>query len=84
MVKVNGDRLWASLARSSKLGAGSNGGLNRLALTDADKEMRDQFRDFALAGGFGVTVDGFGNMIIGREGAAPELVPVLIGSHLDS
>ncbi|MDP6427526.1 MAG: Zn-dependent hydrolase [Rhodospirillales bacterium] len=81
---VNGERLWATLDRSSEIGAAPNGGLNRLALTDEDKEMRDQFRAWAETDGYSVTVDRLGNMFVRRGGMEPGLAPVIIGSHLDS
>ncbi len=81
---VNGPRLWQTLARSSEIGKGPAGGLRRLALSDADKEMRDLLRGWADEMGCTVAVDRLGSMFIRREGAEPGLAPVFIGSHLDS
>ena len=41
-IKINGDRLWASLMTMAKIGATPKGGVCRLALTDLDREGRDQ------------------------------------------
>lgn len=84
LLTVDGDRLWKTLARSSAIGKGPGGGLRRLALTDADKEMRDLFRGWAEAQGCAVTVDKLGNMFVRREGSEPDLAPVFMGSHLDA
>ena len=40
---LNVDRFWSTIERSAEIGKGRPGGLARLALTDADKEMREQF-----------------------------------------
>ena len=41
---IDGHRFWSTVMRSGEIGPGKAGGLCRLALTDADKEMRDLFR----------------------------------------
>ncbi len=83
-LSVNGDRLWATIAASAEIGKGPRGGLRRLALSDADKEMRDLFARWATEGGYGLSVDALGDMFVRREGTDPSLPPVLIGSHLDT
>jgi beta-ureidopropionase / N-carbamoyl-L-amino-acid hydrolase len=83
-LSIDGDRLWASIAASARIGAGPKGGLRRLTLTDADKEVRDLFASWAKAAGYGLTVDRLGNMFVRREGAEPALPPVIVGSHLDT
>ena len=40
---IDGHRFWSTVMRSGEIGPGKAGGLCRLALTDADKEMRDLF-----------------------------------------
>ncbi len=42
-IRIDGDRLWQTLMDSAKIGPGRAGGLRRLALDDADKEIRDLF-----------------------------------------
>jgi N-carbamoyl-L-amino-acid hydrolase len=39
--KIDAPRFWSTVMRSGAIGPGKAGGLRRLALTDADKEMRD-------------------------------------------
>jgi N-carbamoyl-L-amino-acid hydrolase len=82
--EVNGVRLWQSLLEIAKIGAGANGGSNRLTLTDADREARELFRSWAVAAGCSVAVDAVGNMFARRPGRDNELPPVLVGSHLDT
>jgi N-carbamoyl-L-amino-acid hydrolase len=55
-----------------------------VALSDADREMRDQFVAWCREAGCAVTVDGVGNIFARRKGSDDALPPVAIGSHLDT
>lgn len=79
----NGERFWETIETSARIGPGVAGGLRRLALGDADKEMRDQFRRWAEDAGCTVTVDRMGSMFARRPGRE-DLPPVMVGSHLDT
>ena len=81
---INGERLWSTLMRSGEIGPGRAGGLRRLPLTDADRDMRDQFVAWCEEAGCQVTVDRIGNIFARRAGDDDSLPPVLIGSHLDT
>jgi N-carbamoyl-L-amino-acid hydrolase len=81
---IDAQRLWSTIMASAEIGQGRRGGLRRLALSDADREMRERFRQWAIADGYSVKVDRLGSMFVRREGRGPELSPVLIGSHLDT
>ena len=70
--------------RSGQIGPGKAGGLRRLALTDADKEMRDLFVTWCTEAGCTVTIDRVGNIFARRPGRDDHLPPVLMGSHLDT
>jgi N-carbamoyl-L-amino-acid hydrolase len=83
-LKIDGDRLWASIMASAEIGKGVAGGLRRLALTEADKEVRELLARWAGEAGYSVRVDRLGSMFLRREGTEPDLPPVLIGSHLDT
>ena len=83
MEKINGDRLWGSLMDLAKIGATPKGGVKRLALTEVDRQGRDQFVRWAREAGLAVRWDAVGNIFARREGTEP-LPPVMIGSHLDS
>ncbi len=62
------------LETSADIGA-FNGGLRRIALTETDKEMRDQFVAWGKEAGFDIKVDAIGNIFIRREGTEPSLPP---------
>lgn len=82
--RINGSRLWSTIERSGEIGKGREGGLSRLALTDSDKEVRDQFVQWCQEAGLTVTVDRLGSIFGRRAGKDNSLPPILIGSHLDT
>ncbi|MDD9884061.1 MAG: Zn-dependent hydrolase [Gammaproteobacteria bacterium] len=83
-IRVNGGRLWDSIMRIAQIGPGAEGGSSRLALSDEDKQARDLFVAWCREADCRVTVDDMGNIFARREGCAPQLPPVLAGSHLDT
>ena len=84
MIEIDPERFRESFDRYAEIGATENGGLDRLACTDADREARDALVADAEALGLDVRVDEVGNVFARREGRDPDADPVLIGSHLDS
>ena len=43
IISIDPARFWSTVMRSGEIGPEKAGGLRRVALTDADKEMRDLF-----------------------------------------
>ncbi|AYD03902.1 Zn-dependent hydrolase [Neorhizobium sp. NCHU2750] len=78
------DRFWLTIQRSAEIGKGREGGLARLALTDSDREMRDEFVAWCKAAGLSVEIDAMGSIFARRAGLDDSLAPVIIGSHLDT
>ena len=83
-LRINGARLWSSLMEMAKIGATPKGGVNRLTLTDLDRESRDLFALWCKEAGCTVTVDRMGSMFARRAGVDDTLAPVMVGSHLDT
>ena len=83
-LKIDGDRLWASLTEMAKIGATPKGGVCRLTLTDLDKQSRDLFIEWCKDAGCSVKVDRMGNIFARRPGRNDSLAPVGTGSHLDT
>ena len=77
-------RLWASIEHSATIGASENGGLDRVSLTDSDRQVRDWLKCQCSDAGCLVTIDDMGNMFARRGGLDAERLPIVIGSHLDS
>lgn len=82
--RVDGARLWDSLMEMAKIGATPAGGVNRLSLTDLDKQSRDLFASWCTSAGCSVSIDRMGSMFARRPGTDNSLPPVMIGSHLDT
>ena len=83
-LRIDGDRLWASLMELAKIGATPKGGVCRLTLTDLDKQGRDLVTGWARGAGMTVTIDKIGNGFMRRAGRNNKLPPVMTGSHIDT
>ncbi len=83
-LRIDSDRLWASLETMARIGATGRGGCDRQALTDNDRAGRDQFVQWAVGLGCRIAIDEIGNVFARCEGTEPGAAPVLIGSHLDT
>ena len=83
-LRINGSRLWDSLMEMAKIGPGIAGGNNRQALTDEDAQGRALFHKWCDDAGLTMGIDQMGTMFARREGTRPDLLPVYVGSHLDT
>ncbi|WP_313331897.1 Zn-dependent hydrolase [Comamonas sp.] len=83
-LRINGDRLWASLMELAQIGATAKGGVCRLALTDLDRQGRDLVTRWAREAGMTVTIDKIGNGFMRRPGRNNSLPPIMTGSHIDT
>ncbi|MDP6566698.1 MAG: Zn-dependent hydrolase [Alphaproteobacteria bacterium] len=83
-LRIDGDRLWASLMEMARIGATRKGGVNRQALTELDGKGRDLFVQWCQEAGCSVRVDAVGNIFARRPGRDDSLAPVMTGSHLDT
>lgn len=84
MLKINGQRLWASLMAMAEIGATARGGSCRLALSDEDRAGRELFAHWCTGAGMSLSVDPIGNLFARRPGSDPDAAPVMMGSHLDT
>lgn len=88
-LRVDRDRLWASLMELKEIGAYDDEatglrGVRRLALTDADAEARRRCVAWMVEAGLEVRVDRIGNVYATRPGRDRSLPCVLMGSHIDT
>ena len=81
--QINGPRLLDSLQALGQIGALPGGGVNRLALTDADRDARDWTVARMRELGMRIDVDPIGNIIATYPGLE-DLLPVMTGSHIDT
>ncbi|HEY2849754.1 MAG TPA: M20 family metallo-hydrolase [Gemmatimonadaceae bacterium] len=83
-LRVNGDRLNAHLAALSQFGKNPQGGVSRVAYSDADKASRPYIMQLMRDAKLDVSIDAAGNIVGRRAGKDPSLKPILFGSHTDS
>ena len=81
---VNGDRIQQHITALSKFGTNPEGGVSRVAFSDADIAGRDYVKKLMQDAGLTVRIDTAGNILGRREGSNAKLPPILIGSHIDS
>lgn len=81
-LRINGERLSQRLHDLAQVGA-LNGGVCRLALTDADRAGRDLVVGWMQQLGLSVTVDAIGNVVATRPGIQAS-APIMTGSHIDT
>lgn len=84
MLTIDEERFQESFETYSAIGSTNNNGLHRLALTDEDKHVRDQFVADLESLGVDIRIDQIGNIFARRDGQNQDAAPILIGSHLDS
>ncbi len=82
-LRVNSARLASRLERLAEAGARPDGGVSRLALTEADKQGRNLVVGWMRELGLDVTIDAIGNVVSLRRGRE-DGAPVMMGSHIDT
>ena len=83
-LQINTERLLSFISEMAHIGAKSNGGCNRQALTEEDRLGRELFLTWCHAIGGVSRLDSMGNLFVRFEGTNPTKLPVLMGSHLDT
>ena len=82
--RVNGKRIIERLQALSKFGANPQGGVSRVAYSEADLKGRAYAISLMKEAGLAVRIDAAGNIVGSREGSDPALKPLMLGSHIDS
>ncbi|HKG96483.1 MAG TPA: M20/M25/M40 family metallo-hydrolase, partial [Pyrinomonadaceae bacterium] len=83
-LRVNGKRIMDHILALAEFGKNPQGGVSRVAYSDADKQGREYVLRLMRDAKLEVTIDAAGNLIGRRAGTANGLAPLLIGSHIDS
>ena len=83
-LRINGQRLRASMETMAAIGATAGGGVHRLTLTDEDRKARDLFVQWLRELEIEVAIDDMGNIFGNRRGRRQSLAPVMMGSHIDT
>ena len=81
---INGARVLAHLEALSSFGRTLEGGVSRVAFSQADRDGRNFVTDLMREAGLDVRIDAAGNIIGRRAGRDSTLPPLMLGSHIDS
>jgi N-carbamoyl-L-amino-acid hydrolase len=83
-IRANPDRMEQRIKELSAFGANADGGVDRIAFSEADLAGRAHIMDLMREVGLSVRLDTAGNIIGRREGGEPDLPVIMFGSHIDS
>ncbi len=82
--QIDGQRLNAQLTAIAEFGKNPQGGVTRLAYSDADLKARAYAAQLMRDAKLTVRVDAAGNIFGRRAGTDPLAKPIVFGSHVDS
>lgn len=83
-LQVDAAHIHQHLQELAKFGANPQGGVSRVAYSEADLRGREYVMGLLKAAGLDVHIDAAANLVGTRPGRDPSLKPLLIGSHIDS
>ena len=82
--RVNGPRIVNHIEGLSDFGKNPQGGVSRVAYTEADRAGREYVMGLMREAGLAVSIDFAGNLVGTRAGTDATLKPIVMGSHIDS
>lgn len=83
-LRVNGDRLNATMAHMKTFGSNEAGGSNRVAYSADNHVALSYLFSLMLESGLTPRMDVAGNLVGRREGSVAGLSPIVTGSHIDT
>jgi len=83
-LRINGRRLNEHLSALAEFGKNPQGGVSRLAYSEADLRAREYVMGWMRAARLNFSVDTAGNLVGRRAGSATGLPFLCMGSHIDS
>lgn len=83
-LRVNGERLVQHLMALSEYGKNPQGGVSRVAYSEADRAGRQYVLGLMREAGLETHIDAAGNLVGERRGTDAALKPIVLGSHIDS
>ena len=83
-LRVNGPRIVEHLTALSQFGKNPQGGVSRVAFSEADRQGREYAMGLMRAASLDVRIDAAGNIVGRRAGSDGSLKPLVMGSHIDS
>jgi N-carbamoyl-L-amino-acid hydrolase len=83
-LRVNGERIMGHIFALAEFGKNPQGGVSRVAYSEADKQGREYVLSLMREAMLDVTIDAAGNLLGRRAGTSDSRPPMLIGSHIDT
>ena len=83
-LRVDGTLIRDHLAALSEFGKNPEGGVSRVAYSEADRSARETVMGWMREAKLEVAIDTAGNLVGRRAGRDPSLKPLVLGSHIDS
>lgn len=83
-VRARPERMESRILALGKFGSNPQGGVSRVAFSEADKQGRAYITGLMKSAGLDVRIDAAGNIIGKRVGKNPLLQVIAFGSHIDS
>jgi N-carbamoyl-L-amino-acid hydrolase len=83
-LRVNASRIEQRILALSQFGKNPQGGVSRVAFSEADIQGRSYIISLMREAGLTVKIDAAGNIIGRQEDRNPKLPSILFGSHIDS
>jgi N-carbamoyl-L-amino-acid hydrolase len=83
-LRINGERINRHLVELSEFGKNPQGGVSRIAYSEADRMGRAYAINRMKAAQLETSIDTAGNIWGRRAGSVPGLKPIVFGSHIDS
>ena len=83
-LRVDGERLNATMTEMQNFGGTKEGGSLRVAYSEPNKQALDYLDGLMRDAGLATHIDAAGNLIGRRAGSEPELKPIMTGSHIDT
>lgn len=83
-MRINEQRLMTHIRGLAEFGTNPQGGVSRVAYSDADKQGREYVMGLMKDAQLDVSIDAAANIIGRRAGRVNKLPPLLIGSHIDT
>ncbi|HEV8149475.1 MAG TPA: M20 family metallo-hydrolase [Gemmatimonadales bacterium] len=83
-LRVDAARISLHLTALSQFGKNPQGGVSRVAYTDADRLGREAALGWMREAELAVSIDAAGNLVGRRPGRDASLKPLVLGSHIDS
>ncbi|MFQ5639006.1 MAG: Zn-dependent hydrolase [bacterium] len=83
-LRANATRIETRITELAEFGKNPEGGVSRVAFSQADIDGREYIISLMKQAGLSVRIDAAGNIIGLRQGRNPNLPAILFGSHIDS